>query len=304
MPDTNLQCERRGHHGDPAPAKPLDRQAISARIASRILDCEHTLTDQWRGTAPINHFVLDELLPAAWAEEIRAAFPDPRAMTLRRSLRELKYVAAQMDEHHPLLEEAIYAFQAPAVVDVIGRISGLTALEPDERLYAGGISLMAPGHFLNPHIDNSHDKFRRRYRVLNLLYYVSPGWPDDRGGNLELWPQGLRGPHKTIASRFNRLAVMITHRRSWHSVSRNAAGAVRCCVSNYYFSPTPPVGDAHYYHVTEFRGRPEQPFRDLALRADNHFRTFIRTRFPGAFRNPHFYDNGGTAKSAGDRSGR
>ena len=29
------------------------------------------------------------------------------------------------------------------------------------------------GHFLNPHIDNSHDAKRERYRRFNLLYGVS-----------------------------------------------------------------------------------------------------------------------------------
>jgi hypothetical protein len=164
-------------------------------------------------------------------------------------------------------------------------------------LYAGGISLMAPGHFLNPHIDNSHDKFRHRYRVLNLLYYASPEWTESFGANLELWQEGLGGKPTTVLSRFNRLVVMLTHRQAWHSVSKNVGAADRCCVSNYYFSPHP-IDGQDYYHVTEFRGRPEQPLRDVALRADNWLRTLIRTRFPGAFKNPHFYDRQGTAAQA------
>src|SRR6185437_15044413 len=255
----------------------LSRESLSEKIAARIREREAVLARQWNGTAPINHFVLDDVLPVTWAEAIGSAYPDAGSMTLRRSLRELKCVAVQMNKFHPLLEEIIYAFQTPHIVGAIERITGLKDLEPDEQLYAGGCSLMAPGHFLNPHIDNSHDKFRKRYRVLNLLYYVSPDWPEDRGGNLELWPEGVRGAPLTIVSRFNRLVVMLTHRDSWHSVSRNYAGADRCCVSNYYFSELP-IGGTHYYHVTEFRGRPEQPVRDLALRADNRLRTFIRTR--------------------------
>lgn len=262
---------------------------MSAHLLARLLESERALTTQWRDSTPINHFVVDDVLPSSWAEAIHAAFPNPGAMTLKRSLRELKYVAAQMDKYDSLLEEAVYAFQAPDVVAAIERITALPALEPDERLYAGGVSLMTPGHFLNPHIDNSHDKFRSRYRVLNLLYYVSPEWPEDRGGNLELWPDGPRGSPITIFSRFNRLVGMITHRKSWHSVSENRARFNRCCVSNYYFSKKP-IGGTHYYHVTEFRGRPDQPIRDLALRADNWLRTMIRTRFPGTFKNTHFYD--------------
>lgn len=115
---------------------------------------------------------------------------------------------------------------------LIARITGLEALEPDEQLYAGGISMMVKGHFLNPHVDNSHDKARERYRVLNLLYYVSPGWKRENGGNLELWPDGPKGEQITVESRFNRLAVMITNKNSWHSVSEIRVSEARCCVSN------------------------------------------------------------------------
>ena len=280
---------RRSERSERSRAQGLSRIALSEEIGRSIHEREEELAQQWNAAAPINHFALDEVLPVSWAEAIRSAFPDARCMTLRRSLRELKCVAAQMNKYHQLLEEVIYAFQAPNVVRAIERITGLEGLEPDEMLYAGGISLMAPGHFLNPHIDNSHDKFRRRYRMLNLLYYVSPDWPEDRGGNLELWPDGLQAQPITVVSKFNRLVVMLTHRRSWHSVSRNLTAADRCCVSNYFFSAKP-IGGVDYYHVTEFRGRPEQPLRDLALRADNWLRTQIRTRFPAAFKNPHFYD--------------
>lgn len=269
-------------------AATLDRAILARQICAR-LDEEHAEIERaWHSNAPINHFVVDDLLPAQWATQIRAAFPQPQQMALKRSLRELKYVAAQMDQYAPLLEESIYAFQEPGVVERIGAITGLKALEPDSQLYAGGISLMSPGHYLNPHIDNSHDRSRERYRVLNLLFYVSPQWQEERGGNLEVWPQGLRGRPTTLVSRFNRLVVMITHRESLHSVSRNAASEDRCCVSNYYFSKVPPRGQ-HYYHVTEFFGRPEQPLRNVLLRSDNWLRTVVRTRMPWAFKNKHFY---------------
>jgi Rps23 Pro-64 3,4-dihydroxylase Tpa1-like proline 4-hydroxylase len=211
-------------------------------------------------------------------------------MMLRRSLREVKYVAAQMNEYDRLLEEIVYAFQDPGIVSRVERITGLRALEPDSLLYAGGVSMMAPGHYLNPHVDNSHDKTRSRYRVINLLYYVSPQWEAANGGNLELWPVGPVGQPETIVSRFNRLAVMVTHQRSWHSVSRITAAQDRCCVSNYYFSKFP-VGDSEYFHVTTFRGRPEQPLRDFILRADGWARSRLRDLFPhGARATRHYYE--------------
>lgn len=268
----------------------LTRDVLAREIGRRIAAERSNLAQQWCGSAPINYFVLDDLLPPEWTRGIQEAFPAGDRMVLKRSLKELKYVAAQMDQYHPLLEESIYAFQAPEVVELVHQITGLEALEPDSQLYAGGISMMARGHFLNPHVDNSHDKFRRRYRVLNLLFYVSPDWREEDGCNLELWPQGPAGKPLTIVSRFNRLVVMVTHEGSWHSVSRSRTSKNRCCVSNYYFSQRP-VGGRDYFHVTSFRGRPEQPIRDLVLRADIRLRMGIRKLFPlGIRENPHFYD--------------
>lgn len=267
----------------------LTRQSLGAEIAARIGAAREELSAQWASSGPINHFVLDDVLPPDWTQEIRRAFPPATAMTLRRTLREVKYVSAQMNRYDPVLEEAVYGFQLPEVVALISAITGLRALEPDERLYAGGISMMGSGHFLNPHIDNSHDQSRQRYRVLNLLFYVSPEWNEAKGGNLELWPGGPTGHPLTVESRFNRLVVMVTDRYSWHSVSKNRSQEDRCCVSNYYFSQHP-VGSREYSHVTTFRGRPNEPLRNVLLKLDGGVRQMMRKAFPnGIAKSRHYY---------------
>ncbi len=211
-------------------------------------------------------------------------------MRLRKSLREFKYSAAQMNNYDPILEEAVYAFQDPRVVESISQICEIETLYPDEYLYAGGISMMGERHFLNPHLDNSHDKDRVRWRVLNLLYYVTPDWPIERGGNLELWPNGLEDSPVTIHSKFNRLAVMATHDESWHSVSPiSFSDRARCCVSNYYFSDKS-LKSEETFHVTSFRGRPEQRIRDWALKADGRLRMSLRKLFKkGIVETKHLY---------------
>ena len=84
------------------------------------------------------------------------------------------------------------------MVQLIGEICQIEQIEADEHLYAGGISLMKHQNFLNPHLDNSHDKDIDKWRVLNLLYYVTPDWELEDGGNLELWPQGVKNEPVTI----------------------------------------------------------------------------------------------------------
>ncbi|HEU4460731.1 MAG TPA: 2OG-Fe(II) oxygenase [Methylibium sp.] len=268
----------------------MNRNEIADLMLQRLVSLQGVMTDQWQGSGPINHCFVDDLLPVELVKRIRAAYPAGSSMKVKRSLREYKYIAAQMDRYDPILEEALFAFQDSRIVDLVGKVTGLRGLEPDAELYAGGISMMSKGHFLNPHIDNSHDKSQDRYRVLNLLYYVSPDWSLANGGNLELWPGGTAKPQITIESRFNRLAIMVTHTKSWHSVSPVAIQGQRCCVSNYYFSREPAESES-YFHVTSFRGRPGQKVRDLVLRGDVALRTSIRKLFPqGLLKNKHYYD--------------
>ena len=130
--------------------------------------------------------------------------------------------------------------------------------------------MMFKGDFLNPHIDNSHDGARKLYRRFNFLYYVSPDWALENGGNFELWDSAV-GKQHTIVAKFNRLLVMETTKTSWHSVSQVAIDRPRCCVSTYVFSPRSPDG-SEYFHVTSFIGRPEQPARRVLGRLDNALR--------------------------------
>lgn len=223
----------------------------------------------------INSCYIDNLLPDEIALQIYTAFPSPEEMAIHKSLRENKRIAAQMDLYNPLLEEIVYAFQDERVVKIVEEITGIKEMIPDEHLYAGGISLMASGNFLNPHLDNSHDNDREHYRVLNLLYYVTPDWSIGNGGNLELWDNGTKSQQRIIHSKFNRLVLMITNKSSYHSVSKVVSQGKRCCVSNYYFSKNAAENE-EYFHVTSFYGRPEEPLKDLILKADAGIRNFIR----------------------------
>jgi Rps23 Pro-64 3,4-dihydroxylase Tpa1-like proline 4-hydroxylase len=269
----------------------MNRHALADALVDRLQAQRDALSAEFATPGRVQSFIVDDLLDADLARRIHAAFPAKEQMRVRKTLKEYKYTSAQLNACDPLIEEVTFAFQDPRVVALIGAITGMARLLPDEHLYAGGISLMTKGNFLNPHLDNSHDKDVKLYRVLNLLYYVSPDWQDTYGGHLELWDAGPKGSPRTVHSRFNRLAVMATHQASWHSVSEVTHEGDRCCVSNYYFSPVAPAPH-DYYHVTSFRGRPEQPMRDLWLQGDNALRQGVRLVFKqgqGVFDGNHVY---------------
>lgn len=267
-----------------------NRVQLADYILKSLSDNEEQLKNQFQNDiSSIRSFYLDDLLPEEITNQIHQVFPKPEQMVLKRSIREDKYVAAQMNLYNPLLEEIIFAFQDERIVQKVGEICGIDNPIPDENLYAGGISMMGNGQFLNPHLDNSHDKDRNLWRVLNLLFYVTPNWEEEYGGNLELWPDGMNNKQITIHSKFNRLAVMETHNDSLHSVSPVVFEGYRCCVSNYYFSDKP-MRKEDTFHVTSFRGRPENKITDLVLRFDAKLRMMVRKIFKkGIKENPHVY---------------
>lgn len=268
----------------------MNREALATLIFERLVAEKDKLKIDFQNTnSTIGYFFIDDLLPNVIAKEIHDVFPKPEQMVLKKSLREDKYIGVQMNLYHPLLEEIIYAFQDERVVKIVAEICNLNNPIPDENLYAGGISIMGKKQFLNPHLDNSHDKDRDLWRVLNLLYYVTPDWKEAYGGNLELWPNGLKNKQITIHSKFNRLVVMETHNNSLHSVSPVVFDGYRRCVSNYYFADAP-LRESDKFHVTSFRGRPENKFSDLVLQLDTFLRMTLRKMFKkGIKENPHIY---------------
>lgn len=239
------------------------RDLIARLVVEKLSGRKDELAAAWRDSRPVRHLVVDDLLPDDLARRVSQSFPTPAGLTLKSSLRERKRVGVQVEKYDPIIADALYAFQQPNVVEIVGQITKIAGMIADPTLYAGGISVMGQDDFLNPHIDNSHDGDQKIYRVVNLLYYVSRDWKDDYGGHLELWDNSVREPVR-VACRFNRLAIMETNRTSWHSVCRVTADAARQCVSNYYFAPTPADG-VPYRHVTTFTGRPEEPMKRLVL---------------------------------------
>tara|TARA_B110000046_G_scaffold186004_1_gene231234 strand:- start:263 stop:1078 length:816 start_codon:yes stop_codon:yes gene_type:complete len=268
----------------------INRDEIALLIVEKLTKEKEALKDFFlKSKNDIGFFYVDDLLPKELVNDIYKKFPELSETKLRKNLREYKHIAYQMDKYDALLEEVIYAFQDKNVVEIISEICQIKNILPDENLYAGGLSLMAKDNYLSPHLDNSHDKERQLWRVLNLLFYVTPNWKLENGGNLELWNNGLKNDPIVIKSGFNRLIVMTTHRKSWHSVNKVLHDDVRCCISNYYFSETPLL-DSDDFHITTFRGRPSQKLKDLFFRFDNNLRSTVRKLFKKGIReNPHRY---------------
>ena len=129
----------------------MNRFDLATLIFEQLNKNKESLKIQFLATkSQIGYFFLDDLLPKGIAMEIYNVFPKSNEMVLKKSIREDKYIAAQMNLYNPFLEDVIYAFQDTRVVKVVGEIVEIENPIPDENLYAGGISMMGKNQFLNP----------------------------------------------------------------------------------------------------------------------------------------------------------
>jgi len=250
-----------------------DKEYYKNLVLKSLKEQEGKLKENWINCNPTftKYFYIDNLLPKQDAEEIyREYLKETDKWVISKSFRESKSTLKEIDTLGSIIPSITDSFHSQEVIDAISIITGITQLEPDPSLYAGGMSRMSKNDFLSPHIDNSHDQSKSRYRRLNLLYYVSPDWISKNGGNLELWDRRVKISHE-IESTFNRLVIMETNDRSYHSVNRVKIDQPRCCVSNYYFSEKSEKG-FDYHHVTSTTGWPGQYF----LRALGKIDTFSR----------------------------
>lgn len=259
----------------------INQELFVSLILTKLLSMVDELSSEFEASSEevgVRYCIVDDLLPVEVARRVSEAFPNPESMRLMSSFREKKYTSKSFEKYDPLVGALTFAVQDPRVISVVERITKIKNQIPDPTLYAGGLSAMVKGHFLGPHLDNSHDGSRKYYRTLNLLYYATPDWSLESGGNLELWDQSVR-KNAVIVSKFNRLAIMETTPFSWHSVSEVRVNNVRKCVSNYYFSSQSPT-EQEYFNVTSFSARPEQPFRRVWAYLDNQIRQAIRKIAP------------------------
>lgn len=222
------------------------------------------------------HFALDNLLPTEIAERIYAEFPKPSEMHLLTSPGKIKLKYCHLKDASNLLQNINAAIQDPRVVAAIEDITQIKNQIPDPTRFAGGISMLLKGYYINPHLDNSHDvQMKRYYRTMNMLYYVSPNWTRENGGNYELWDEAIEN-RILVPSLFNRLVVMETNRSSWHAVNPVLCDAPRCCIFNYFFSEQSPEGEAYFFDAPSFKPRPEQKIRRIISHVKDVFLRKVR----------------------------
>ena len=268
----------------------MNKEGLIQHISNRLIEEKEHLQLQFessKNTPFAPHCLLDNLLPQEICQDIYEHFPPLSEMKFASNFREQKHVTRSSEQIRGVLADITFAFQDQGILDLVTQITGEKELLPDSSLYGSGLSSMTPGDYLNPHIDNSHDQLKENKRVLNVLYYVSPEWISENGGNLELWDKKVK-TKKEISAKFNRVVFMATNKTSFHAVNQVVKGARRNCVSNYYFAKSLDTD----FHISIFKARPGHTLDAIKFGIDTTLRKGIRLFFKRGVFIPDTYQKG------------
>jgi Rps23 Pro-64 3,4-dihydroxylase Tpa1-like proline 4-hydroxylase len=252
-------------------------QMIVARIDAEGDRLAAEFAETHRGGCGITF--LDDALPQTLCREIAATIPDLEVMVRRRSLGERKYCLAQTRGMDARLQACVAAFASKAVADKAGFVFDLGRVVPDSVLYNGGLTVMTPGDFMRPHLDNSHNLDRRRRRRLVVLYYCSADWSAQSGGSLSIWSRSPLRRVKVVPFAPNRLVFMEVGDGAWHSVDPISGDANRVNITTYFYDADETVQPVR---LTRFMGWPGEPVAQTIL--EGQFRLRMLAQRLGAGR--------------------
>lgn len=230
------------------------------------------LRASFQSARPQRYVVIDHFLADHFAREVMHAYPTfAEARDKGRQFRGVneagKVQVTSSSYFDPTVARLDALLRHPRVCALISRITGIPMLLADDELTGGGMHLMPPGAQLDVHVDFNRLRSRGWYRRVNLLIYLNDPWPQDWGGELELWDADVRSRWQHIYPQLNRCVIFETNRSSYHGVGkvRCPRGVTRKSFSTYYYTATPPFEDDGTVHDTIFRPRPSEWLKGWAL---------------------------------------
>ncbi len=203
------------------------------------------------GTAvPFPHIVIDDLLDTKVVAYLASLFPDVQPEVDQGAVAHLQLEdgsRAQLGKHWISRELSVdgafrrlyWELNSAPFIRFLQCLSGIPDLLPDPYLLGGGIHQTERDGFLEVHADFSRHPDLDLARRLNVLIYLNQDWPEEYGGELELWPQDMSACARSIAPLGGRCVIFNTTRESFHGHPRPLTcppGVTRKSVALYYYT--------------------------------------------------------------------
>jgi hypothetical protein len=213
---------------------------------------------EFRANQPFPHVVIPNFLPLEIAQALAAEFPKPDEIKWR--------LAGPGDSVHtndpnveklgtsnealfpPLIRHVMHEFNSGTFVDFLSALTGFDMLSPDPSFHGCGMHSTGKGGRLMIHADASRHPNPKLQQILNMIYYVTPNWQEDWGGQLELWMPDMSECVKRVIPQFNSMLVFFTGSKSYHGHPHPLTtpdGVRRNSLATYYYTTERVIDDTY-----------------------------------------------------------
>jgi hypothetical protein len=226
--------------------------------------------DRYRGefldAQPFKHVVIENFFEEGFARRLLDEFPQFDLALARNEGGTTggKAVHTNIRAISPAYQQLYDTIAAEPFLAFVSRLSGISDVILDPKMFGGGTHENLHGQELDPHVDFNFDEARQLHRRLNLIVYLNPEWRDEWGGTLEIHSNPRYPEQNQIrgyASLFNRCVMFETNEYSWHGFPRinlpeNKRHLSRKSISIYLYTKTRPAEEIAPLHGTFYVQRP------------------------------------------------
>lgn len=216
--------------------------------------------ERYQSAGPYNHICIDDFLPAAVLERVRAdlaALPGVETdESFDRPQERLKtsYIPERLPAY---TKNLFYALNSRPFILFLEKLTGIEGLIPDPHFSGAGIHRIATGGHLDIHADfNLHGKIQLERR-LNVLIYLNPDWREEWGGSFEIWDKQMTRKEASFVPIYNRMVCFSTGSDTFHGNPEpvnHPDGEPRLSIALYYYTAT--WNPSRKAHTTLFKPRP------------------------------------------------
>ncbi|MBM6546488.1 2OG-Fe(II) oxygenase [Janibacter sp. YIM B02568] len=245
-------------------------------MAARLVDLERLRAalpesaEEYRRARPYPHTVIDDVLfPEAFAAAV-SEFPavDDPLWKGYLHVNETKYSNTEPESWGPNLKAVAQELCSDEFVAYLSELTGIAGLIPDWSMDGGGLHQTLRGGHLNIHTDfSTHHDHSNWARRVNILLYLNESWPEEWGGQLELWDKAITRCEGKVTPAGNRMLVFTTSDESFHGHPDGLQcpeGEARRSLALYYFTKE----ESTVRRATQYRARPGAGIRRYMIWAD------------------------------------